>query len=128
MPKSPWVFASAMVRRTDGGGHSRRPLETVTAVAVRLGLEIDQRFTKGMESELAAAISNINGVVLVSWQHENIVTIAKALAPSAPAIPGAWPADRFDVVFRFDRDSPQSVWTFEQIAPVMLPGDSGEPI
>ena len=128
LPRPTAIFASALAKRPDGGGRSRRPLETVIPLAARLGLEIDQSLTKGMESALAAAISNIDGVVLVSWQHEHIVTIARALAPGAANIPGAWPADRFNVVFRFDRDGPQSVWTFEQISLVMLAGDRPDPL
>lgn len=122
LPRPTAIFASALTRRLDGGGRSRRPLETVIPLSARLGLEIDQRFTKGMESLLAAAISTIEGVVLVCWQHENIATIARILAPGAE-IPGAWPADRFNVLFRLGRDRPQSEWTFEQISPVMLAGD-----
>jgi hypothetical protein len=124
LPRPTAIFASALAKRPDGGGRSRRPLETVIPLAVRLGLVIDQSFTKGMESALAAAISTIDGVVLVSWQHEHIATIARALAPAATNIPGAWPANRFNVLFRLDRDGPQFDWTFEQFSPVMLAGDS----
>jgi hypothetical protein len=123
LPRPTAIFASALAKRPDGGGRSRRPLETVIPLAARLRLGIDQTFTKGMESELAAVISTIDGVVLVSWQHEHIATIARALAPRAE-VPGAWPADRFNLLFRLDRDGPQSDWTFEQISPVMLAGDT----
>src|SRR5258708_1434827 len=127
LPRPTAIFASALAKRPDGGGRSRRPLETVIPMAARLGLEIDQSFTKGMESALAVAISNIDGVVLVSWQHEHIATIARALAPGAPNIPAAWPADRFNVLFRFDRDGPQFDWIFEQFSPVMVAGCSPDP-
>jgi broad specificity phosphatase PhoE len=128
LPRPTAIFASALAKRPDGGGRSRRPLETVIPLAARLGLEIDQSFTKGMESALAAAISTIDGVVLVSWQHEHIATIARALAPGATNIPGGWQTDRFNVLFRLDRDGPQFDWTFEQISPVMLAGDSPDPL
>ncbi len=128
LPRPTAIFASALAKRPDGGGRSRRPLETVIPLALRLGLEIDQSFTKGMESALAAAISNIDGVVLVSWQHEHIASIARAVAPGAPNIPGAWPADRFNVLCRLARAGPQFDWTFEQISPVMLAGDSPDPL
>ena len=60
------------------GSKSRRPLETIRPLADKLGVQIDHRFTKGGERNLASAISGIDGVVLVCWQHEDIARIASA--------------------------------------------------
>jgi hypothetical protein len=130
LPKPTAIFASAPETHptADDGSKSHRPLETVTPVAAKLGIQIDVRFTKGRESDLAKALLTVGGVVLVCWQHEDIVAIAKALAPDVKTIPDAWPGDRFNVIFRFDRPDSASPWAFQQVAPVMLKGDKAGPI
>lgn len=130
LPKPTAIFASAPETHPTGddGSKSRRPLETVTPVAAKFGLQIDVRFTKGKESDLANALSTVGGVVLVCWQHEDIVAIARALAPHVQTIPDAWPGDRFNVIYRFDRPNGASPWAFQQIVPVMLKGDKAGPI
>jgi hypothetical protein len=127
------VFASAPATHADiaagkSGSKSRRPLETVSPLAAKLSIEIDVRFGKGKETDLAAAISAIEGVVLVCWQHEDIVAIATALAPGEAHIPARWPGDCFNVVFRFDRPDSKSPWVFQQVVPVMLEGDRSGPL
>lgn len=122
------MFASAPASHDEiGAGHdgskSRRPLETITPVAQKLSKTIDQRFSKGDEIALANAITAIDGVVLVCWQHEDIVKIAKAIAPDAQGVPSSWPGDVFNVIFRFDRTNQAANWAFTQIAPVILEGD-----
>jgi hypothetical protein len=133
LPKPTAIFASAPATHAeiaagDEGSKSRRPVETVTALAAKLGIPIDQRFTKGREADLATAISTVEGVVLVCWQHEDIAAIAKELAPDAQAIPDDWPGNRFNVIFKFDRPNSASPWSFEQVVPVMLAGDTPESI
>ena len=110
------------------GSKSRRPLETVVSLAAKIGVRIDQSFSKGQEAALAAAISNLHGVVLVCWQHEDIANISNALTPTPHGIPTVWPSNRFNVMFRFDRSSDTCAWIFQQIVPVMLDGDSDAPI
>lgn len=68
------VFASAPASHAEmhageGGSKSRRPLETVTPLAAKLGIQVNQTFVKGREANLANAISGMDGVVLVCWQH-----------------------------------------------------------
>lgn len=126
------LFASTLAEHQDdvniGASKSRRPLETITPLAAKLDLEVDRRFCKGSESELAQAISEINGVVLVCWQHEAIFAIANALTPLPQGLPTSWPGDRFNVILKFSRSDQNSQWSFEQIAPRMLAGDSTNPI
>jgi hypothetical protein len=107
---------------------SRRSLETVTPLAAKLGLPIDLRFGKGKEIDLATSISGTNGVVLVCWQHENIVAIAKALAPKVAGIPDGWPSSCFNVVFKLYRADSSARWNFDQVVPQMLTGDRSLPI
>jgi hypothetical protein len=125
------VFASAPATRGDAaaqkvGSKSRRPLETVTPTAEKLGLQIDLRFAAGQEAELATAISAVDGVVLVCWQHESIIPIAKLIEPTVQNLPHEWPGDRFNVMFKFERPDRGSRWTFGQIVATLLAGDKSE--
>jgi broad specificity phosphatase PhoE len=127
------VFASAPASHAEiasgqGGSKSRRPLETVTPLAAKLGIEVDLSFTEGNEIALASAVSSISGVVLICWQHEDIATIAQAIDPHDASIPTNWPGERFNVIFRFDRPNAASAWSFRQIVPVMLHGDQSAQI
>lgn len=122
------IFASAPASHQEiaagaGGSKSRRPLETITPLAERLGIEVDLTFAKGQEPELAAVISNASGVVLVCWQHENIFAIADAMDPKPTGVPAQWPGSRFNVLYRFDFVEETGGWRFQQVVPVMLDGD-----
>jgi len=84
------IFASAPMKpheKDDGGSKSRRPLQTVSPLAARLKVTVDLNFSKGQEAALAGAISLIQGVVLVCWQHEDILGIANALVPAPVGLP-----------------------------------------
>jgi hypothetical protein len=128
LPEPTAVFASAPARHAEaaakGGSKSRRPLETVAPLAAKLDIEVDLRFGKGKEDDLARTIATIDGVVLVCWQHENIADIVKALGPGMRGIPTDWPKSCFNVIFRLDRPDRASPWVFRQVVPVMLDGDS----
>lgn len=82
------------------GSDSKRPKQTVAALAKLPGLAIDDGFLKGEEAKLAAAILENSGVVLVSWEHKAIHHIVTGLGGDRPP---EWPDDRFDMVFVLDR-------------------------
>jgi hypothetical protein len=133
LPKPTAIFASAPASKTEiaagnGGSKSRRPLETISVLAAKLGIDVDLRFAKGQEAGLGATLSLIDGVVLVCWQHEDIAAIADALVPQPRGVPGKWPGDCFNVVFCFDRPAAAAPWTFRQFVPVMLNGDGSAPL
>jgi hypothetical protein len=109
-------------------GNSRRPLQTITPLAAKLDLEIDSSIAKRKVTKLAAALTEIDGVTLVCWQHEVIIDIVDAIAPLLPGVPDKWPGDRFNVIFRLDRPGEMSPWKFQQIVPVLLGGDPSKPI
>jgi hypothetical protein len=128
LPVPAALFASAPASHADikagaGGSKSRRPLETITPLAAKLDQQVDLGFSKGDESGLAAALVASAGVVLVCWQHEDIIAIVNAVAPGAAGVPAAWPGTCFNVVFRLDRPDPATPWVFSQIAPTLLDGD-----
>jgi hypothetical protein len=133
LPKPAAIFASAPATKAEiaaghGGSKSRRPLETIWPLAAKLGIDVDLRFAKGQETDLAATLSGMEGITLVCWQHEDIPAIANALIPPPQGAPGKWPGECFNVVFCFDRSEAGAAWTFRQFVPVMLKGDGSAPL
>ena len=110
-------------------GPSRRPVETVAALAARLGLTPDATFAKDQEGRLAARLLTLSGVVLVAWEHKAII---EAILPAIPVSDGTpptrWPDDRFDVVLRFDRPAGATKFAFRELHPKLLSGDSNTPL
>jgi hypothetical protein len=83
------------------------------------------------ETQLADSIVEQAGVVLIAWEHH---AIFGALVPailgdqSITGIPTKWHGERFDVVLRFDRQSENDPWSFRQLFPCVLSGDSSVPM
>jgi hypothetical protein len=88
-------------------------------------LDVDRRFTKGQEAELARTIQAMSGVVLVSWQHENIHHIVQGLDPPPDGVPVEWPDDCFNAIYHLER-APDH-WKFNLLMPQLLDGDSDIP-
>ena len=108
-------------------GSSRRSLETLQPLAKRLGLQVDTRFLKEQIGPLAQAILAAEGVVLVSWEHHLIPSLAAMLISQPMLVPHIWPDDRFDVVWVFERGGGTG-FRFHQVAEGLLAGDSMAPI
>ncbi|MBE7220038.1 MAG: histidine phosphatase family protein, partial [Caulobacteraceae bacterium] len=93
----PGVIYAADPERGDDD-RSRRPFETASPLAARLGLEPVLRFGSGEETALVAEIARLTGVVLVFWEHK---AIAGAIIPALrgeqplPGVPLKWDGDRF---------------------------------
>jgi hypothetical protein len=49
-----------------------------------------------------APVLDPTGIVLISWQHEAIRTVANAILGKSGIAPSKWPGDRFDLVWVFD--------------------------
>jgi len=132
LPNPDRIYASAAGKHmtADGkiGSKSKRPKETVSVVAAKLQMPIDDTFTKGQETALVDKITTLDGVTLVCWQHEAIPAIATAILGSSEGVPDPWPEDRFDVVWRFTQPVASAAWTFDQVCELLLPGDSAQPI
>ena len=80
------------------------------------------RFTLDEEPQLAADVIVQSGVVLIAWEHKRIHTIANAILGDETTAPQAWPDDRFDVVWIFDRDT-SGAYRFDQRPQLLLAGD-----
>ncbi|HSZ52053.1 MAG TPA: hypothetical protein VK801_10820 [Caulobacteraceae bacterium] len=108
------------------GSASQRAADTLRPLAERLGLLLDLSFAQGEEDKLMERALALSGVALVSWEHKKI---AEAIVPRIPvqpgvALPAQWPSDRYDVVLRFDRAARAERFSFRQLRPRLLSGDS----
>jgi hypothetical protein len=115
----------------DSGEDSRRPFETIVPLAARLALKPVSRYALGQEAALVDELLRHSGVVLICWEHYKI---ASAILPGLaggqhlPGLPSRWDDARYDVVLRFDRRAPGAPWTFRQLFPRLLSGDSDQPM
>jgi hypothetical protein len=129
-PRPSGIYA-ADPNSASGDDRSQRPFETITPLAARLGVRPNTTFGVGQEAELAAELVGQTGVVLVSWEHKKITqAILPALAngQTLTGLPTKWDPARFDVVLRLDRNSPEARWSFRQLFPCLLSGDSAAPM
>lgn len=110
----------------DPDGASKRPFQTVTPLASRLGLTPDISYAKGDEAKLARSLRTITSPTLVAWEHEAIPAILSNLGKVAPQPPSSWPDSRFDLVWCLTRTAAAS-WTFSQVPQLLLAGDSASP-
>jgi broad specificity phosphatase PhoE len=108
------------------GSKSKRPTQTVMALAAKLGQRVSGKYTKGEEANLVKAVTALDGKTLVCWQHEAIPKIAGLIVGSMKGIPKRWPSRRFDVVWQFT--SSKSKWKFDQVCQLVLAGDSAKAI
>jgi hypothetical protein len=131
LPAPDRIFASAAgkksARAAKTGSKSKRPMQTVTPLAAKLGQRIDRKYAKSEEAALVKAVTARDGKTLVCWQHEAIPKIAGLILGSLKGVPERWPSRRFDVVWRFT-SSRSGAWTFDQVCQLVLAGDSAKPI
>ncbi|MBV9756105.1 MAG: histidine phosphatase family protein [Alphaproteobacteria bacterium] len=113
------------------GEPSRRHYETVQPLANRLHLAPIVKWARGEEAGLVGEVAKSRGVVLIAWEHKRI---AEAIVPALlagqqlPGVPAGWDRARFDVVLRFDRPAAGAPWSFRQLFPCLLAGDSDTPL
>ncbi|MDP4005462.1 histidine phosphatase family protein [Methylobacterium sp. NEAU K] len=124
------VYAAKAEPVTKKAKFSHRPFETALPLAERLGLTLRTDYGVSQERELADEIRKLTGVVIAFWEHKAIVTdLIPALKEGQiiPGVPTKWDSDRFDVVLRFDRAMPDAPWSFRQLSPRLMSGDSDGP-
>lgn len=118
------------------GGGSKRPFETITPLAAKLGITMNATpggvspgqyapadFARMVPDALACP-----GVVLIAWEHEFIPSIANLILGNSTTVPQAWPGARFDVVWTFDLNLATNTYTFNQAPQLLLQGDLPSPI
>jgi len=104
-----------------------RTYQTICQLSDELKVDINYTdYQEGEEHKLGGDLAAVTtGFTLVSWEHTAIPEIAQAI-PSHADIPTSWPNERFDVVWSFAYNG--SDYDFTQIAQMLLPGDSEQPI
>ena len=104
---------------------SSRPVETLEPLAAALGLTINGAFeTKDVDrlaEHLCGARGSSGRVVLISWRHDAIAPLARALG--AQHAPSHWPEHVFDRVWRLLVSTDGTV-RFADLAQGLLPGDA----
>jgi hypothetical protein len=109
------------------GGGSKRPDETITPLASKLGLTAKTHKKSDLEKVAADAMA-CGGTALICWQHQDIPAIANIIVGNASTVPQKWPGDRFDVVWVFDLAPSSNSYSFNQVPQLLLAGDSPNPI
>jgi hypothetical protein len=124
-PKPAAIFAPNPSKQKQDGGQLYdyvRPLATIEPTAIALGLPVDTTFGYDDIGGLKSALDSpklANSVVFVTWEHKQIVKIAKALIAEhggdAHIVP-KWHGDDFDSLYvvRVVRTPNGSTSSFEQ--------------
>jgi hypothetical protein len=117
-----------------GKGTSKRPFETITPLASKLGLTINGaqnpknpgQYSKDDYPAMLTVATGCPGRILIAWEHGEIPNLAAQLLGnnSAPK----WPGDRFDIVWAFDLATSGTSYVLNQAPQLLLAGDSGAPI
>jgi hypothetical protein len=108
---------------------SMRPRLTLTPLAARLQLPIEQPWADDQVDDLAKDLrkKNTAPVVLIAWHHGHIVKLIEALGGDAKQLLGrkTWPADTYDwlVVLHFDGQGHLSESASRLVQEHLLPGD-----
>jgi hypothetical protein len=128
LPVPERIYASAFRK---GGGHSRRPEQTVQPLAQKLGCQVDLTWALHQEEAFGAALAASVGTAAVCWQHQGLAKLARAiLAPQPlPMLPAdwTWPDNCYDVIWSLRRDGPNEAWLFSQYCQSLLSGDLDRP-
>jgi hypothetical protein len=113
---------------------SQRPWETVTPLAAWLGYkqgtaQFNTQFTiGGGEPQLVKSVLGMSGVVLICWEHDNIMpNIVGAINSTVPitnykSIPNPWP-DVFYLVWVFDLASNGASYTWTSVNQNLMAAD-----
>ena len=116
-PTPNYIFATARSK------HSKRPIETVTPMAMALKLALNDGFadTDASIAKMTNAILNdfAGKIILVCWHHGKIPDIAKALGIAKPP---KWDGKVFDRVWQITW--PKGKATLVDLPQMLLYGDS----
>lgn len=102
---------------------SKRTRQTLTPLAKKLGIEINDDFSVGDERELARHARGRNGAVLICWRHHDLPVLAHHVIGDRTTVPQRWSEDRYDIVWVFDLDPATGEYVFREVALELLDGD-----
>ncbi len=118
------VYASGVGKRTT----SLRSQQTVLPLCEKLGLAANTDFLKPEGEAMTDDALSGKGPVLICWPHQHLPVIANRILGDATTAPQAWPEDRFDMVWVFDRDMLSGEYHFQQVPQCLLAGDLLSPL
>jgi hypothetical protein len=113
-------------RAYPGSKTDHRVHQTLQPLAARLTLEIEQWGAKDDPQSAIAELLSSTGrqVALLCWDHKEIPALAGAI-PTRDLVPAAWPEDRFDLIWIFDRVAGDELrYTFSTADQSLLGGDA----
>ena len=116
------VRPTSMFASDPGATGSKRPLETITPLAQRLGMTVSTPVKDSKTAQIAQILATTSGSPLAAWQHQDIPSIAQHIGKVHPAPPKQWPGHRFDIVWVFTRKH-DGTWKFSQVPQLLLAGD-----
>jgi hypothetical protein len=121
-PANPKIATPDYIYAANPEGESHRPCETVTPLAAWLGYQqgssqfnVTYNIGSG-EAQLAKSALSLSGVVLICWEHDNIMpNLMRTIHEAVPianyaSIPNPWP-DVFYLVWVLDLTGSSYVWT-----------------
>lgn len=131
LPAPTQVFAPNLF-----GNGSKRPFETITPLAAKLGITINStpggvapgQYAPGDFALMVPDALACPGIVLIAWEHEFVPSIANLILGNSTTVPQTWPSARFDVVWVFDLNPATNTYTFNQLPQLLLQGDLPSPI
>jgi hypothetical protein len=122
LPSNPAIVTPNCIYAASPNNESQRPWETVTPLAAWLKYaqgtaQFNADYTiGGQESEMVASVLALSGVVLICWEHDNIMpNIMSAINSQVPisnyaAIPNPFP-DIFYLVWVLDLKNGSYTWS-----------------
>lgn len=105
------------------GHHSKRCYQTLLPLSEKLKIDINIDFKNEDFEDMVAHAKARSGVVLISWHHEKIPEVTRAILGGKDVHPPHWPDERFDVVWVFDAGA-KGDYTLKQVPAMLLAGDS----
>jgi hypothetical protein len=105
---------------------ANREVETVTPLAMGLGLQINEHYIRDqypqMATEILTSPAYEGKMVLICWDHAVIPQIVAALGVTNPM--PAWPSGVFDRVLAINYGSNGNVTSFDNLPQRLMPNDS----
>ena len=103
---------------------SKREVHTVTPLAKRLGLSIDDSFDHSQSDALVASVLDGGQSALIAWHHGSMpAVLGRFEVVNSGDIPKHWPEERFDLIWLLARIPDTQTYRFASVDQVLLDGD-----
>ena len=120
-----FLFAAKMNPATEKD--SKRPVQTLQPLSLKLNLKINDSFKKKDYADMVTQALACKGAVLIAWQHDDIPGIGNAITGNSTTVPQKWPGERYDLIWVFAAKA-RGGYSFTQVPQLLLAGDQPTPI